>query len=309
MIGAEKFDNWMKERQNNYNKTHNQAFIDFLTNITGKGFTFIKNYTQFCSEAKLARLTYGYNISSPPCSSEEFGRIVLNAFPASFIELGKEVKMIAPKLPKDVKFDLLAEKFDKWMQEQKKVNLSESVITEIERLEKHSLTQQNDDSKPSATHIEELKELLAAQQDNNSKFSATHIGELREFFSTQYGVLENIQTPAEFFALSNCIQEKYGYNCNIAPNSREEFLFYRMVYTSERCVFTERPIQIPEEFLTIFQAADQATQEWVNPAKTKSNVFNEISSPRGTDELRISPHKTTQPSTSNDNIPNSFMLK
>lgn len=286
-IGAEKFNIWMKERQNNYNKTHNQAFIDFLTNITGKGFTFIKNYTQFCSEAKLARLTYRYNISSPPCSSEEFGRIVLNAFPASFIEFGKEVKMIAPQLQEDVKFDLLAEKFDKWMQEQKKVNLSESVITEIERLEKHSLTQQNDDSKPSATHI----------------------GELREFFSTQYGVLENIQTPAEFFALSNCIQEKYGYNCNIEPNSRGEFLFYRMVYTSERCVFTERPIQIPEEFLTIFQATDQAKQEWVNPAKTRSNVFNEISSPRGTDELRISPHKTTQPSTSNDNIPNSFMLK
>lgn len=110
MIAVTTFHLWMTNNTQVF-LNHNQAWLAFLTDPTGKGFICIKDYELFCKAGKAARNLYGYNIDDIPCSQEDFGRAVLTSSPDVF---GK----MTPTLPETVKFALIAEKFNAWMQKQ-----------------------------------------------------------------------------------------------------------------------------------------------------------------------------------------------
>ncbi len=108
LLAAQKFDQWM----NNYSSihaNHSLALLDFLTNITSRGFIYIKNYQQFSELERHLRCLYKYETTLP--SSYEFGKKVLEAHPDAF-------GTAAPTLPEDVKILLMAQTFHQWMNEQ-----------------------------------------------------------------------------------------------------------------------------------------------------------------------------------------------
>lgn len=114
MIGLKEFEDWMNGTGH---QCSNQTLVKFLTNQENAGFSLIKSYDFFCQWALKIKTAYGIHDSDAPCSSLEFGRLILNANPSIFTQW-------IPTLPEDVKFKLMAEKFYLWAKIQKNEKLS-----------------------------------------------------------------------------------------------------------------------------------------------------------------------------------------